>query len=117
MYKRQAYNLYAYSFCEQYKNRIDSTTNSSLQNFALDAVNLALNLVNDKSHIWDTRGEIYYHLGEYQKCIDDMTKAINISSNGNSHLYRGLAFSKISLPNTFHYKSAYDDLKLSLIHI
>ena len=46
--------------------------------------------------IWDTRGEIYYKLGEYEKCIKDMNKAISIDKEAdNSYYLRGLAKIKI----------------------
>jgi len=66
---------------------------------ALIWVNKSLDINKTKSYIWDTRGEIYYELGEYNKCIEDMTTALNLSKNksDNSFYYRGLA--KIKLNN------------------
>jgi S1-C subfamily serine protease/Tfp pilus assembly protein PilF len=62
---------------------------------AMPLVNKALELEPNTSFIWDTRGEIYYHLGDYNQCIDDMNKAIDITegetSYDNSYYYRGLA--------------------------
>ena len=52
---------------------------------------------NDESlwYSWDTRGEIFYKIGEYQKCINDMDRAITIEENANSLFYRGLAKIKL----------------------
>jgi tetratricopeptide (TPR) repeat protein len=58
---------------------------------ALPLVNKALELDNRLAYIWDTRGELYYHKGLYQDCINDMNKAISLSESANSYYYRGLA--------------------------
>lgn len=62
---------------------------------ALDFVEKALDLSKEISFIWDTRGEIHYHLGLYERCIQDMDRAISITegetSYDNSYYYRGLA--------------------------
>jgi tetratricopeptide (TPR) repeat protein len=103
----EAYNLYAYSCCIQYKKNIDYITRGSLRQDALAAVNHALDLNSYKGKFWETRGEIYFLLGdEYQKCIDDMTKAINLSPSANSYFRRGLAYSNLD----GYFKEAYDDL-------
>lgn len=68
-----------------------------LQDFeqALPLANKALELDKTEAYIWDTRGELYYKIGEYQKCIDDMDNAIIIKKNDNSFYYRGLAKIKL----------------------
>jgi tetratricopeptide (TPR) repeat protein len=68
-----------------------------LENFneALLNVNKALVLDKTEAYIWDTRGELYYKIKQYQKCISDMNSAILIKENGNSYYYRGLAQLKL----------------------
>lgn len=87
-YLSTSYNNKAYCLVEQGK-----------YNEALPFVNEALKIEKNTSFIWDTRGEIYYHLKQYKKCIDDMTKSINIkigeTSHDNSYYYRGLAYIKL----------------------
>nr|WP_315160837.1 tetratricopeptide repeat protein [uncultured Flavobacterium sp.] len=75
---------------------------------ALPLANKALELDQTEAYIWDTRGELNYKLGQYQKCIDDMDNAIIIQKNNNSYFYRGLA--KIKLANK---TEGCEDLKLS----
>lgn len=62
---------------------------------ALPLVNRALDLEKGEAYIWDTRGEIYYNLQEYEKCIKDMDKALSISESENSYYIRGLAKIKL----------------------
>jgi tetratricopeptide (TPR) repeat protein len=76
---------------------------------ALPLVTKALELDQTESYIWDTRGELNYKLGQYQKCIDDMDNALIIQKNKNSYFYRGLA--KIKLDKKME---GCEDLKLSL---
>jgi len=43
----------------------------------------------------DTRGSAYFKLGEFDKCIDDMTTIIKLNSQkGNAWYFRGLAYLK-----------------------
>lgn len=95
-----------------YNNLAYYHTCNSHYNRALDLVNKALNLSVGISFIWDTRGEIYYHIGKFNECIIDMDRAISIKSGetsyGNSYYYRGLA--KLKLGKT---RSAKSDLKKS----
>ena len=58
---------------------------------ALLFVSKALELDKSEASIWDTRGEIYFKLGEYGKCIKDMDKTISIEVSNNSYFIRGLA--------------------------
>ena len=62
---------------------------------ALLYVTKALELDKTEAYIWDTRGELYYHIGEYEKSIKDMNEAIKIKENANSYYYRGLANLKL----------------------
>lgn len=63
---------------------------------ALPFVSKALNLDESEGYIWDTRGEIYFKLGDYEKCIKDMNKAISIDEEAdNSYYLRGLAKIKL----------------------
>jgi tetratricopeptide (TPR) repeat protein len=61
----------------------------------LPLVNESLKLDESLWYSWDTRGEIYYKMEEFQKCIDDMDHAISIQEHGNSFYYRGLAKIKL----------------------
>ncbi len=61
-------------------------------------VSRALVLDQSKDYIWDTKGEVEYHLGNYNEGIIAMNKSISLSKRGNSFLYRGL--SKIKLGKT-----------------
>lgn len=58
---------------------------------ALPFANKAIELNSNLWFIWDTRGEIYFQLGDYKKCIADMTKAIAINPDQNSYFFRGLS--------------------------
>ena len=63
---------------------------------ALPFADKALELDKSEAYIWDTRGEIFYKLGEYENCIKDMDQAISINSESNNSFYiRGLAKLKI----------------------
>lgn len=82
-----------------YNNRAYEFVKLQKYSEALPLVNKAIELDNTVSFIWDTRGELYYHLGEYEKCIQDMDKAISITEGetaySNSYYYRGLAKLKL----------------------
>ena len=70
---------------------------------ALLAVTKALKLDPGEAYILDTRGQVYYYLGEYQKAIADMDTAITMKSTDSyvshySFYYRGL--SKVKLGDT-----------------
>lgn len=60
-------------------------------------VEKALLIDQSLSYIWDTRGELNYHKGNFQQCIEDMNKAISISESANSFFFRGLAKIKFGL--------------------
>lgn len=47
---------------------------------ALPFLNKALELEPNESYIWGSRGELYYKKGDYRKCINDMKKAIEVST-------------------------------------
>lgn len=61
---------------------------------ALPFVDKALKLDKSEWYIWDTRGEIYLNLGQLDKSISDLTKAIEIEEHDNSYYLRGLAYLK-----------------------
>lgn len=58
---------------------------------ALPFVEKALELDKSDWHFWDTRGEIYLNLGQYDNAISDLDKAIKIEKHYNSYYLRGLA--------------------------
>ncbi|MDR0828490.1 MAG: hypothetical protein LBN95_00045 [Prevotellaceae bacterium] len=77
-----------------------------------ELIEKALELNDSSSYYWDTRGELYFWTKEYEKCISDMDKAIELAekeekeSAGNSYFYRGRA--KIELGQT---ESGNEDIK------
>jgi len=78
-----------------YNNMAYTLVGLEKYNDALSLVNKALDLDKSEAYIWDTRGEIYFHLGKYTKCINDMDTSIKLEPSGNSYYIRGL--SKIKL--------------------
>jgi len=86
-----------YKMSTVYNNKAFSLVGLGKYKDALPFVNKALKLDETEAYIWDTRGEIYYKIGEYTKCITDMDKAISIGEGDNSYYYRGL--SKMKLGN------------------
>ena len=83
-----SYNNKAFALCKQkqYKQGLINVL------YALD--------INDTlSYIWDTKGEILYHLGRYKECIETMNKALSIktgeTAHDNSFYFRGLSKIKI----------------------
>jgi tetratricopeptide (TPR) repeat protein len=73
---------------------------------ALPFIEEALLLEKGLSFIWDTKGELCYHLRRYEECVQYMDKAISItdsqwaadggSSHNNSYYYKGLAKIKLN---------------------
>lgn len=84
-----------YKMSTVYNNKAYCLVNLKEYKEALPLVNKALDMDKSEGYIWDTRGELYFHLGEYDKCISDMNKAISIKESGNSFYYRGLANLKL----------------------
>lgn len=80
-----------------YNNKAYALIKLKNYNEALPLVNKAIELNQNHWYIWDTRGELNFQLGNYQKCSDDMTKAIELKPDQNSYYFRGLA--KIKLGN------------------
>jgi tetratricopeptide (TPR) repeat protein len=80
-----------------YNNKAYALVKLKKYNEALPVVTNAIELNQSHWYIWDTRGELYFQLGNYQKCIDDMTKAIELKPDLNSYYFRGIA--KIKLDN------------------
>ncbi len=78
-----------------YNNKAYTLVRLKRYNDALPLVNKAIDLNSNQWFIWDTRGELYFQLGNYMKCIDDMTKAIELKPDQNSYYFRGLAKIKI----------------------
>lgn len=62
---------------------------------ALPFVEKALELDKTEWFIWDTRGEIYYNLANYDKSLKDLNKAIELKENDNSYFLRGLVYIKL----------------------
>ncbi len=78
-----------------YNNKAYSLVQLNEHLKALPFVEKALNMDKSEWFIWDTRGEIYLAIGQYEKSIEDLTKAINIRANDNSYYLRGLANLKL----------------------
>lgn len=103
------YPLRNFKIATAYNNKAYCLVELRKYSEALPLVNKALELDKTESYIWDTRGEIYYNLGEYYKCIEDMSKAISIGESDNSYYIRGLAYIKLNNKN----KACADLLKAS----
>lgn len=84
-----------YKMSTVYNNKAYCLINLKEYDEALPIVTKALEMDKSEAYIWDTRGELYYHIGEYEKSIKDMDKAINIQKNANSYYFRGLANLKL----------------------
>lgn len=89
-FKRQVYKM-----STVYNNKAYCLVNLGKYEEALPLVNKALDMDISEAYIWDTRGELYFHIGEYDKSIADMDKALAIEESANSYFYRGLAYLKI----------------------
>jgi len=71
----------------------------------LPYINKALSIEPNETYIWESRGEIFFKKGEYEKAIQDMTKSIELYELKTtkaesqfpdlSYYYRGLAEIKI----------------------
>ncbi len=103
------YPLLNFKVATAYNNKAYCLVGLKKYSEALLLVNKALELDKTENYIWDTRGEIYYNLGEYYKCIEDMSKAISIGESDNSYYIRGLAYIKLNNKN----KACADLLKAS----
>ena len=84
-----------YKISTVYNNKAYCLVELGKPSDALPFVTRALELDKSEAYIWDTRGEAYFKLGEYEKCIKDMDKAISIEESDNSYYIRGLAKIKI----------------------
>ena len=84
-----------YKMSTVYNNKAYCLVELGKPSEALPIVTRALDLDKSEAYIWDTRGEAYFKLGEYEKCIKDMDKAISIEESDNSYYIRGLAKVKL----------------------
>lgn len=84
-----------YKMSTVYNNKAYCLVKMDKASEALPLVSKALELDKSEAYIWDTRGEIYFKLAEYEKCIKDMDKAISIEESENSYYIRGLAKIKL----------------------
>jgi tetratricopeptide (TPR) repeat protein len=84
-----------YKMSTVYNNKAFCLVNLKNYEEALPLVNKALELDKSEAYIWDTRGELYYHIGEYKKSVNDMDKALKIQKTANSYYYRGLSYLKL----------------------
>lgn len=85
-----------YKMSTVYNNKAYCLVELDKPSEALPFVTKALDLDESESYIWDTRGEIYFKLGDYEKCIKDLNKAISIDEEAdNSYYLRGLAKIKL----------------------
>jgi tetratricopeptide (TPR) repeat protein len=84
-----------YKMSTVYNNKAFCLVNLKNYEDALPLVSKALELDETEAYIWDTRGELYYHIGEYEKSVNDMDKALKIEKNASSYYYRGLSYLKL----------------------
>lgn len=85
-----------YKMSTVYNNKAYCLVQLNKYKEALPFVDKALKLDKSEAYIWDTRGEIYFNIGEYDKSIKDMNKALEIEESDNSYFIRGLAKIKLS---------------------
>lgn len=85
----------AYKMSTVYNNKAYCLVLLKKYKEALPFVTKALDIDKSEAYIWDTRGEIYYYLGESDKSIKDMDRAISIQKSANSYYIRGLAKLKL----------------------
>jgi Flp pilus assembly protein TadD len=78
-----------------YNNKAYTYVKKKEYNEALPFVERALELDKTDWHFWDTRGEIYLNLGQYEKALSDFNKAIKIEGNSNSFYLRGMTYMKL----------------------
>ena len=78
-----------------YNNKAYCLVQQKKYSEALPLVNKALQTEKNIWYIWDTRGEIFYHMGQYKKSIEDMDKSLSLEKHYNSFYIRGLAKIKL----------------------
>ena len=78
-----------------YNNKAYTYVKQKEYSKALPFVEKALELDKSDWHFWDTRGEIYLNLGQYEKALSDLNKAIKIEKHYNSYYLRGLTQIKL----------------------
>jgi len=88
-------NPTVYKFSTVYNNKAYCLVRQGKYKEALPLVNKALDMDKSEAYIWDTRGEIYYKLGDFKSSIEDMNKALEIQENENSYFIRGLSNIKL----------------------
>ena len=89
------YPIQVAKFATVYNNKAYSLVRLKKYQEALPFVEKALELDKTEWFIWDTRGEIYYNLANYDKSLKDLNKAIEIKENDNSYFLRGLVYIKL----------------------
>ncbi len=105
-----------YLMATVYNNKGYALVNLGKYKQALPVINRAIELGPDESYIWGSRGVLFYKTQQYEKCISDMTKALELLNEKKTkaqdltmgqikYYYRGL--SKIKTGET---KSGCEDL-------
>jgi tetratricopeptide (TPR) repeat protein len=89
------YPIQVAKFATVYNNKAYSLVRQKKYQEALPFVEKALELDKTEWFIWDTRGEIYYNLANYEKSLKDLNKAIELKENDNSYFLRGLVYIKL----------------------
>lgn len=92
-------------YAAAYNGRANSYMKTKKYKEALIDVNIALRYTEDKdekSACLDTRGDVYYEIGEYEKALADYTEAITLNPQyWESYYKRGLTYQALSvLPET-----------------
>lgn len=78
-----------------YNNKVNNFVRLKKYNDAKPLIEKALSLNQNIDYIWDTKGELEYHLGNYSESIKAMTNALKLKESGNPYYYRGLANIKL----------------------
>lgn len=88
-------------YAAAYNGRANSYIKTEKYKEALVDVNIALQYAEDKDEravCLDTRGEVYYEMGEYEKALDDYNESITLDAKYWEGYYkRGLTYQALSV--------------------
>lgn len=59
---------------------------------AFEVVESAIRSDKNSAYLYDTKGEICFHLGQWEECIRSTNEAIKLVPSGDSYYWRGRAF-------------------------
>lgn len=94
---KNSYSMRINNIATVYNNKAYILLSQNKYKEAIPLIDKAISLDENKNYIWDTKGELEYHLGNYSGSVDAMSKALNIKPIANSYYFKGL--SEIKLGN------------------